>query len=118
MSWESRQKGLSKLLSSYHEESFDRSSVPSGLRIYANSSFEIQINSLMQNFPLTEKILGEKNFRACARDFLNSSSQKLKNLDIMGMNFSDFVRANIDTEDFPYTWEVSLFDWYFCCVLL
>jgi hypothetical protein len=80
--------------------------------IYAGSITESLINALRENFPVTEKLVGDEFFRFMAYEYIVKTPSLSPNLGDYGSSFSDFVEHFPSAQCLPYLADVCRLEWY------
>ena len=98
--------------------SADKISKKAAFGIYINNYYGGLTKVLEQTYPVINKLVGEKFFRATAREFIKSNTPASGNLDDYGNGFDIFLKNFPHTKSLPYLPDVAEFEWkYHLCQL-
>jgi hypothetical protein len=67
-----------------------------GLKAHANTISHARLVALEETFPMTRCALGEGRFNDLCRNYCETSSARASDANIIGANFTDFLRHHID----------------------
>lgn len=79
--------------------------------IYGGSITEGFVKALRENFPVTEKIVGEEFFRLLSYNYIANNRSLSPNLGDYGVSFADFVAHFSPAECLPYLADVCRLEW-------
>lgn len=83
-----------------------------GLSVYQNNYLLSLMGSLKSKFIITEKILGEENFRALTAQFVLASPSRSQNLDDYGEGFDHFLSDVSELEEIGYIKYIASLDMF------
>lgn len=81
------------------------------LEIYRNNLLFSVVDLLLEVYPNILKVLGEKNFKFFAREYLYEFPSKTSNLDDYGEDFSSFLNSRPELESYFYLENLAQLDW-------
>lgn len=79
--------------------------------VYRNNVALSLINVLQDNFPVTEKIVGEDFFRTMARDYARDNLPQSPVMIEYGADFPGFIKAFKPAASLPYLADVASLEW-------
>jgi hypothetical protein len=89
----------------------DRLSAVGRLDIYANMYFYRLKDALLEDFPLTARVLGETHFHNLVTDFLLKHPSAHYSLRYLGQPFPSFLAGHELGAQFPYLADVAALEW-------
>lgn len=89
-----------------------RLSLEERFEIYSGSITEGLVKALRENFPVTEKLVGEDFFRYMSYEYIASARSSSPNLGDYGASFIEFVAIFPAAKCLPYLADICQLEWY------
>lgn len=79
--------------------------------IYGGSITEGFVKALRENYPVTEKLVGEEFFRLMSYNYIANNHSSSPNLGDYGVSFADFVENFSPAKCLPYLADICRLEW-------
>ena len=83
------------------------------LEVYRNAKKVTLSESLYENFSACARVVGDKDFFSICEDYLNKHTSKYYNLEDYGDDFPCFLEKQSICNDFPFLYDLAVFEWKF-----